>query len=320
MARFVLVAMLAAAVPVPLAAQDSTGQPSQPSVFRSNASMVALNVTVLDGRKLVSGLPQDAFEVYEDGVQQRVQFFEARSVPLDVILLLDTSSSMSDKMEIVHQAARGFMKMLRPVDRGAIVTFADSVNVVQGLTSDGAAIEAAINSAKAQGSTSLHNAVYIALKQFGRSAEAAGEVRRQAIAVLSDGQDTASLVSFDDVLSAARKMGVNIYTISLRSPFDTASSSSNRKYFSDADYAMKTLAQETGAQAFFPQSVNELKSVYDSIAGELSSQYSLGYSPSNSRSDGRYRRIVIRMPSNPGLQLRARKGYTADAPKATLLR
>ena len=76
------------------------------------------------------------FEVFEDGVQQQVQFFESRSVPLDVILLLDTSSSMGDKIDVVHEAARGFMKGLRPGDRGAVVTFADSVNVVQDLTSD----------------------------------------------------------------------------------------------------------------------------------------------------------------------------------------
>ena len=103
--------------------------------------MVAVSVTVLDGSKPVSGLTQGDFEVFEDGVQQQVQFFESRSVPLDVILLLDTSSSMGDKIEVVHEAARGFMKGLRPGDRGAVVTFADSVNVMQELTSDTAAID-----------------------------------------------------------------------------------------------------------------------------------------------------------------------------------
>ena len=300
------------------AQQDPVVQPSQPAVFRSGASMVAVSVTVLDGRKLVSGLNQQDFEIYEDGVQQQVQFFESRSVPLDVILLLDTSSSMNDKMEVVHQAARGFMKMLRPGDRGAVVAFADSVNVVQALTLDTAAIASAINSVQAKGSTSLRNAIYVALKEFGRGAQDTGEVRRQAIAVLSDGEDTASIVSFDDVMALARKTGVNIYSIALQSQYGALRSGSDRRYFSDADYSMKSLAQETGGQAFFPTSVNDLKGVYDAIAGELSAQYSLGYAPSNARNDGRFRRIIVRVTSNPSFRPRARSGYTADTPRATV--
>ena len=158
MSRFAVVPLLVLMSAVTLTATQDPSAPPQPT-FRSTASMVAVNVTVLDGPKLVSGLTQNDFEVYEDGVRQQVRFFESRSVPLDVILLLDTSSSMTDKMNVVHEAARGFMKILRPADRGAVVTFADSVNVVQDLTSDAGAIEAAINSARANGATSLRNAI-----------------------------------------------------------------------------------------------------------------------------------------------------------------
>jgi Ca-activated chloride channel family protein len=293
------------------AQQDPGSTAAQTPVFRSGASMVALNVTVSDGRKPVSGLSRDDFEVYEDGVRQQVNFFESRSVPMDLILLLDTSSSMSDKMETVHRAARGFMKMIRPEDRGAVVAFADSVSIVQPLSSDGKALETAIEGTTARGSTSLRNAIYVALKEFGRPAQSSGDVRRQAFAVLSDGEDTKSLISFEDVMALARKSGVNIYTIGLQS--QTASAAAAR-FVSDADYALKSLAQETGAQSFFPKSVTELKGVYDDIAGELSSQYSIGYSPSNTRADGRFRRIMVRVASNPGFRPRARAGYTADAP------
>jgi len=233
---------------------------------------------------------------------------------MDIILLLDTSSSMGDKMETVHRAARGFMKIMRPEDRGAVVAFADSVNIVQPLSFDLQAIEEAIESTRAQGSTSLHNAIYIALKQFGRAAKSDGDVRRQAIAVLSDGEDTASVVSFDDVLALARKSGVNIYTIGLQSVAAQLRAAYDRGRYSPGDYALKSLAQETGAESFFPKNVNELKSVYDNIASELSSQYSIGYSPSNSIADGRFRRIVVRVSSNPALKPRARAGYMADAP------
>lgn len=289
--------------------------PAQPRVFRSGASMVALSVTVLDGKKPVPGLGAQDFEVFEDGVRQNVRFFESQRVPLDVILLLDTSSSMSHKMPIVHKAAREFMKMLRPDDRGAVVAFADSVRVVQPLTADSAAITEAINSTAAKGSTSLYNAIYVALKEFGRSASDTGDVRRQAIAVLSDGEDTASVVAFDDVMALARKTGVGIYTIALQSELAALRSGSGQKRsFSEAEYAMKSLAQETGAQSFFPTSVNELKGVYDAITIELASQYSLGYSPTNQRSDGRYRRIIVRVSTNPNYRPRTRTGYTAETP------
>lgn len=301
--------------PLPPATNSETPQPPavpSPTKFRSSTSMVALNVTVTDGRKLVTGLTQGDFEVYEDGVQQQVRFFEARSVPLDVILLLDTSASMSDRMSTVHEAARGFMRMLRTGDRGAVVAFSDKVTVLQPLTSDATALETAITSTHAKGATALHNAIYVALKEFGRPASAEGEVRRQAIAVLSDGEDTSSLISFDDVLGLARRMGVGVYTIALQSHFAALRAASTRRYFSEADHRMKTIAKETGAEAFFPATVQQLKSVYAAISSELSSQYSIAYAPSNARPDGRYRRIVVRVTADPGFRPRVRAGYTAD--------
>lgn len=287
-----------------------------PAVFRSGANLVSLNVTVTDAKKqFITGLTQGDFAVYEDGVQQQVRFFEARQIPIDLIVLIDTSSSMRDKMSVVHEAAAGFLKSIRDRDRGAVVAFNDGVDVLQPLTADVPALERAIRSTQAKGSTSLHNALYIALKQFGRTANADGDLRRQAIAVLSDGEDTSSLISFDDVLALAKKSGVSIYTIGLHSKYSGVRNSAppSQRYFSTADFSMKSLAQETGAQSFFPLDVSELKGIYASIAHELASQYSIAYSPANSRPDGRYRRIVVRVMERPELQLRTRSGYTAEA-------
>lgn len=312
----------AAIPPVPplQAAPPAPQTPDRPStVFRSGASIVAVNVTVTDPEKrLVTGLRADDFAVYEDGIQQRVRFFEAAEVPIDLILLIDTSSSMRDKMQVVHQAALGFLQTLRAGDRGAVVTFSDNVDVTQGLTEDRAALEAAVRRTTAYGATALHNALYVALKQFGRAAQQGTDVRRQAIAVLSDGEDTSSLVSFDDVLAMARKTGVSIYTIRLQSDVAAVRAVSDKpsRYFSEAAYAMKTLAAETGGQSFFPEIVTDLKKVYANIAQELSAQYSIGYTPSNPRRDGRFRRIIVRILTNPALRPRARSGYTADADRA----
>jgi Ca-activated chloride channel family protein len=203
--------------------------------------------------------------------------------------------------------------VVRRGDRGAIVAFNEHVRIAQDLTTDAAAIETAIGSTVARGSTGLHNAVYVALKQFGRAARASGEVRRQAIAVLSDGEDTSSLISFEDVVALARTMGVNIYTIGLRSGSQgMRDTDADLGRFSGSAYALNTLAKETGARAFFPATVHELKGVYDSIAKELDAQYSIAYSPTNARMDGRFRRILVRVTSSPNHRPRARTGYTAS--------
>lgn len=289
----------------------------QGTVFRSGASLVALNVTVTDGKRLIPGLNLDDFAVYEDGVLQRVQFFEAKEVPIDLILLIDTSASMSDKIDVVHEAAIGFLKTLRESDRGAVVTFGDNVNIAQALTADRAVLEQAVRQAQPRGSTALNNALYVAMKQFARGAQQDGQVRRQAIAVLSDGEDTSSVIGFDDVLGMARKSGINIYTICLQNRYSVARVESGRKYFSESDYSMKTLAQETGALSYFPQSVQELKGIYAGISDELSNQYSIGYSPTNWHPDGRFRRIVVRVSAHPEFRSRARLGYTAEAVRST---
>jgi Ca-activated chloride channel homolog len=295
-------------------AQQLPEPAAQAPVFRSDASLVALNVSVTDsGKKFVSGLTLDDFAVFEDGVRQQVSFFEATQVPIDLILLLDTSSSMLDKIDSVHQAAIGFLKTLRSSDRGAVVAFNDGVDVLQALTSDRVALERAVMSTRAKGGTALNNALYVALKQFGRGARDTGEVRRQAIAVLSDGEDTSSLISFDDVVEVARRTGVGIYAIGLssRDKAAAAHTANGSLYFSPSQYALKTLAQESGGGAFFPGQIAELRGVYDAIARELSSQYSLGYAPTNAAQDGHFRRIVVQVPSRPELRPKARAGYTA---------
>ena len=291
----------------------------QRRVFKSGSALVALNVTVQDaGSKFIGGLKPEDFVVYEDGVKQDVQFFESSAVPIDLIVLIDTSSSMGDKLDVVHDAASGFLKTLRDVDRGAVIGFSDSVRILQPLTSDRQLLETAVRGTGAKGSTSLNNAVYIALKQFGQAARATtGDVRRQAIVVLSDGEDTSSLVSFDDVLTLARKTGVNVYTVALQSKYALAIQT-GRRYFSDSDRSMQLLARETGAQSFFP-SASSLRAVYGTIASELASQYSIGYVPANTRADGRFRRVVVQVVTQPQLHPRTRPGYTADGTAVTVV-
>jgi Ca-activated chloride channel homolog len=300
-----IIAGLVAIVTLPGGAQQAPDR----QIFRSGADLVAVNVTVTDGHKLVRGLQQQDFVIYEDGVPQQIQFFESSDLPLDLILLIDNSSSMRDRMPVVHAAASGFMNSLRDYDRGAVVTFGDSVQIAQPLTSDKAALERAIHATKGHGGTALHNALYIALKEFGRKATEGTEVRRQAFALLSDGEDTASILSLEDVLEQVRRSGVMIYTINLRT--EAVPVARLQRAFEASAFGLRRLARESGGQAFTTEHVRELHDIYATIAEELASQYSIGYVPSSDKSDGAFRRLVVQVTGGANLRARTRTGYIA---------
>jgi len=284
---------------------------AQQTTFRSGVDLVALSVVVTDSRdKFVSGLSSADFNVFEDGVPQEVSFFSATPVPMDLALLLDTSASMVDKMTVVHEAATGFVSSARPGDRVTVVDIKDGVKVLHPLDEDLEGARASIRTTVARGGTALYNGLYMTLREMVKLRRNNGEVRRQAILVLSDGDDTASLVGFDDVMDVARQSGIAIYTITLRTELQRLLAHDKSSAVS-GEFAMRTLAQETGARAFFPAAAAELTGVYGVIADELASQYSLGYISTNTRRDGAYRRVMVRV-TQPGVRARARAGYVAS--------
>jgi len=289
---------------------DSTGR----STFKSGVDVVALNVTVLDPQaRLLAGLSRDHFSVFEDGVRQEIAYFETSEVPLDLALLIDTSVSMEPRLGFVQKAATGFVEALRDGDRAAVYAFNSYVRPLQAFTPDRALVRQAIQSTTAAGGTALYNAVYIALRAFHKVAED-GRVRRRAIVVLTDGEDTASLLTFDDLMAEAKAAGVTIYTIGLHAEAPSIYSARQAKgYFSTADFAMKQLARETGAKAFFPTGLSTLAEAYAEIGRELATQYAIGYVSRNPMRNGAFRRVTVRVSDNPGARPRTRTGYLAAA-------
>jgi Ca-activated chloride channel homolog len=277
----------------------------QPS-FRTGVDLVSLNVTVADPTgRFVTDLEPESFQVFEDGVKQDVTFFNRSNLPIALSLLLDTSASMEDKLQTAQEAAIGFSRKLRPTDLAQVVDFDSRVSIAQPFTSSVTDLEAAIRKTAAGGSTSLHNAIYIALKELKKvQARSSDEIRRQAIVVLSDGEDTSSLVSFDEVLELAKRSETAIYAIGLRS----RSPERVRGAFNESDFVLRQLAQETGGKAFFARAAAELSGIYEQIADELSSQYMVGYSSKNPKRDGAWRRIVVRVPES-GATARTKQGY-----------
>jgi Ca-activated chloride channel family protein len=282
--------------------------------FQTSVDVVALTVTVTDHtNQYVRNLGLDDFTVFEDGVAQPVSFFGVADVPLDLALLIDASASMQPQMAMVRQAASGLLRTLRQGDRAALVEFRDQVALGQPMTDDLGRVAAAVDSISAHGGTSLYNALYVTLRDFQKAAADRSTIRRRAIVVLSDGADTGSLITFDDVLDLARRAGVTVYTVAMQWREPLARASSQRRYLSQADFAMRTLAEETGARAFFPTTGFEVRGVYATIASELAAQYAIGYTSRNAQQDGGWRHVMVRVAARPGMRSRTRTGYFAAA-------
>ena len=281
--------------------------PQQNPAFRAAIDIVSLNVTVTEGvNRYVTDLDQPDFQVFEDGVRQDVTFFSRRQQPIALSLLLDSSASMEDKLPTLQQSAGNFVKRLRPNDIAQVIDFDSRVDVRQVFTGNQTELLTAINQTAVGGSTSLHNAIYIALKELKKvRAVTEDEIRRQALIVFSDGEDTSSLVTFEEVLDLSKRSETSIYAIALRG------ADVQTKGFKEAEYVMRTLALETGGRSFFPNRIEDLSGVYSQIADELASQYTLGYTSKNPRRDGAWRRIDVRV-TRPNTTARAKRGYYAS--------
>jgi Ca-activated chloride channel homolog len=301
---FVLGVALAAwaAVASPTSSQEEQVQEDRYQ-FRVTVDLISLSVTVTDARsRFVTELLQKDFSVYEDGISQEISVFSQENLPIRMLLLVDTSASMDEKMTFAQEAAVNFVKTMKADDLTEVIEFGSKPRTLQPFTADTEKLARAIRMTQAGGTTSLYNALYIALKNLSRRRE---DIRRQAIVVLSDGEDTSSLVSFEQVMELTKDTDVVIYTISLRK-----ASTRRGRAFSEAEHVLKKLAEETGGQWFFPNEIQELDSVYERIANELKSQYNLGYVSNNPKRDGSWRRVVVQT-AIPDLIVRTKLGYYA---------
>ena len=287
------------------AAVGCAGAVAAQAPFRGSVDLVSLSVTVTEAGHYVTNLEEADFEVFEDGIKQQTTFFSKEQQPIALAVLLDTSASMDNKLETAQEAAVGFARRMQPGDLMEVIEFDQQVSILQGFTNDVAALEKAIRQATVNGSTSLYNAIYISLKDLKKARAAnADRIRREAIVVLSDGDDTSSLVAYDEVLDVAKRSNTAIYAIGLRTP------ESGKPRFKEAEFVLRQLSQETGGRAFFPANVAELPKIYEQISQELGSQYAIGYVSKNQARNGAWRRLSVRV-GRPNTVGRTRLGYYA---------
>jgi Ca-activated chloride channel family protein len=252
---------------------------------------VLLWVTVTDkSDRLVSALKREDFKVTEDGVPQEIKEFTLEERPITMAIVLDSSGSMREQMNDVHEAAASFVETLRPVDRAMVIDFDDKVFLLQDLTSDQGELKAAVTSTEALGSTALYDALHAAFRRFR------GIEGRKALVLLSDGEDSSSQFGYDRVLEEAKAGNVLIYAIGLGDQVRRS--------------VLKEFSETTGGRAYFVGKATELKETYQRIAEELRLQYYLAYATNNKVWDGRFIKLEVK-GANPDWTVRARKGYFA---------
>lgn len=272
--------------------------------YRVSVDLINLLCSVWDKNTnaFVTNLAKEDFTVYEDDQRQEIKnFVRETNLPLTIALLVDTSGSVSPKLKFEQDAAISFFQnVLRDQDRAMLLSFDSGVSLVQDFTNDPNKLAKQIRTVRAAGGTALYDAIYLSCDE-----KLIRETGRKAIVILSDGDDTASKLAFEPALEMALRAETIIFSISVsRGGFFGVGTDKA------GDKILRRLAEETGGQALFPFKVEDLEDSFHQINQELRSQYSIGYLSSNSRRDGAYRKVEVKV-AEKGLKLNYRKGYYA---------
>ena len=274
-------------------------QDKDDDLIKVDSSIVVLNATVTDAiGKAVRGLGPKQFKVFEDGVEQTITSFDAEDTPFAAAILLDSSGSMSERIAMARAAAIEFLSGLRTDDFAAVYKFDTSVELLQDFTNSHD-LRDRIFDVKADGMTTLNDAVYKAAFELAKRPE-----KRRAIIILSDGADTFSKRSADKALRAAQLANATIYAVDMSVPDTTGISREQNQGI------LKNFADKTGGKFVATPGGAVMRDAFARIVAELGTQYTITYGPANTKKDGKWRSIELKI-SKPGLTIRTRKGYNA---------
>lgn len=283
MTRPAIVTLLVLAV-LPLAVA------SQQPVFRSAVDVVRIDVSVMNGLTPVTGLTSDHFEVIDNGVPQGIESLSLDTVPLSLMLVLDTSGSlMGDRLPHLVEAANGLVRALKPADRAALITFATRIRQAVPLTLDRAPIVSALQGLTPEGLTSLNDAVFLALQLSATDTVDS----RPVVLVFSDGGDSASLLSGDEVLEAARRSGVVTHAVELTQ--------------TRASGFLPDLAKAGGGRWWSARSSRDLRQLFAEVLSELRTRYLVTYYPKGVSREG-WHDVKVTVKNIKG-EVTARPGY-----------
>jgi len=295
------VALLSSVAPAQTALKDKSKQTSPASgdspqsagpTFRADTNLVVIPVAVTDPlNRFVLGLQKDAFQVFEDGVEQTVAHFSGEDAPLSVGLVFDESGSMDYKFRTSREAASQFLKTLNADDEAFLVEFGDSAKLSVGFTAHTEEIQSVLKNAQPAGLTAMLDAIDTGLRQMKQAKNP-----RKAIVIVSDGGDNHSQYTAAQIESLVREADVQVYAMGVFEPSIrlTPEEISGPRLLSE-------IASQTGGRAFAAAISSDLPSVAARIAVELRNQYVLAYYPANPARDGKYRKVEVKLSPPRGL-------------------
>jgi len=296
-----IASLMSAAMSLTVAAQQPPA--AQGPTFKSGTQLVSLFVTVADeARRLVPGLTQDDFEVLDNDKPQSIVFFQNEVQPITVVVMLDTSGSMTLTLDLLRQAAEQFLIRLLPADKGRVGAFNDKIQFSSKFTSNRDQLVTEVKNLDYGNGTRLWDAVGASLDEL-KVIEG-----RRVILVFTDGDDTSSKIGQGTVIDRARAEEVMIYAIGLESNYFNGQHMVRTK----PDSGLRKIADETGGGYFELKKSSELASTFTKVAQELHSQYVLGFAPT--QLDNRVHKLAVKV-KQPGMVARARRSYLAAADK-----
>lgn len=286
-------------------AVSASGRAPQVPTFKAGIDLVNVGVTVTDRKgNLVTDLAVDDFELLEDGSRQAVTFFAGgqpvdAQPPMHLGLLLDVSASMGDDLGFIKTAAIKFLNRLTDAVDITVMDFDTEVRAARYGQAEFARLIERIRQKKVAGYTAIYDAIGVYLDG------AAGQDGRKIMLLYTDGGDTRSSLPFHELRDLLKASDVTMYVIGMLEHQSQSTRSGQRM-------TMMQMAELTGGQAFFPTAVKELDGIYDKVLAEIRAQYTLGYTSTNTRRDGAWRKVEVRTRKDDrGLRVRARKGYFA---------
>jgi Ca-activated chloride channel homolog len=271
-------------------------------VFTADTRLVVVHASVLDSKgKLVTTLPESAFKVLENNVEQTIKIFRREDIPVSMGIIIDNSGSMRDKRAKVAAASLDLVKASNPQDEVFIVNFNDDAYLDQPFTNDVKKLETALERIDSKGGTAMRDAISMSIDYLKDK----GKKDKKVLIVVTDGNDNTSNIGLEELVRKAQQSDVLIYSIGILSEEEPREA---RK----AKRALHDLGIASGGLDYYPKDLAEVDKITPEVAHEIRNQYTLGYTPSNTAMDGTFRKITVNVNAPGRLQVRTRNGYYAS--------
>jgi len=290
-----------------LQAQQNPPQgPTKNQTLKIDVDLTLVNATVMETARgrVVTDLKPEHFEIWEDKVQQSIEYFSEEDMPLSLGVIFDISGSMKEKLSIARDSAVSFLQTGNPDDEYFLVEFANRPTVTQDFTTDISRLRNHLMFVPADGRTALYDAVYLGLQKLQE-----GTHPKRALLLITDGEDNRSRYTYADVRDFIKEQDVELFAIGIVSDYNSGLASGRT-----GRAIIEELTELTGGRAFFPDSIYELPDICTKIAVELKNQYLIGYRSTNGIKDGKWRRISLKVhppEGMPDMIVRGKSGYYA---------